>query len=55
VFASAFLVVLVSASTVDLAMATVVAMPAAFGVSAWLQVLHRNFFRRHFVHIAFLQ
>ena len=36
-------------------MTAVVAMPAALGVCAWLQVAHWNFLRVLFVHITFLR
>jgi len=44
-----------SAPTAKLVMPTVVAMPAARDVAAWLQVEHWKFFRVIFAHITFLQ
>jgi hypothetical protein len=44
-----------SAPSAEVVMTAVVAMPAALGVCAWLQVAHWNFLRVLFVHITFLR
>jgi hypothetical protein len=44
-----------SAPSTEVVMTAVVAMPAALGVCARLQVVHWNFLCLHFAHITFLQ